>query len=124
MRFISPLALLLAAAIHLLPVSGVLGSDALFKLYRVRFTDPNLIIMMRHRAVLFAVIAGLMLAACHYDGLRAAAYGAGFVSAGSFVVLALLHPGYSQAIARVVYADIVVLVALSGGLIAQLLRGE
>ena len=45
-------ALLLAALIHLVPLAGVLGADTLATLYGLDFSEPNLSILMRHRAVL------------------------------------------------------------------------
>jgi len=120
MRFIPELALLLAAAIHVLPVSAAFSDAALFRLYRVRFSDPNLIVLLRHRAALFGVIAVLMLAACFETTLRHAAFAVGFASASSFVAIAWQVGGYSKAIARVVTADLIALAALAVGFAASL----
>jgi hypothetical protein len=115
MRFIPPLALLLAAAIHLLPVPAALSNGALFKLYRVRFTDPSLIVMLRHRAAIFGILAAFMLAACFDTSLRTAAFAVGFASAASFVAIAWQVGNYNTAIARVVTADLIALAALAIG---------
>jgi hypothetical protein len=120
MHVIPSLGLLLAAAIHLLPVSGAISNERLFKLYRVRFTDPNLIIMMRHRAAMFGIVAALMIAACFDAALRHAAFGVGFASAGSFLVIAWSVGGYSKAISRVVFADVVAVAALAVGFVFSL----
>ena len=61
MRHLISAMLLVVAAIHLLPVTGVLGGDKLTALYGLRFNDPNLFILMRHRAVLFGLL-GLFMA--------------------------------------------------------------
>jgi hypothetical protein len=120
MRFITPLALLLAAAIHLLPVSGAFSNAALFKLYRVQLTDPNLIVLLRHRAAMFGVIAVFMLVACFETSLRPAAFAVGFASATTFIAIAWQVGGYSKAIARVVTADLVALAALAIGFVVSL----
>lgn len=120
MRFIPTVALLLAAAIHSLPVSGALSNAALFRLYRVRFEDPNLIIMMRHRAALFGIVAALLIAACFDANLLYAAFGVGLASACSFLVIAWSVGGYSKAIARVVAADLVAVAALAVGFLCSL----
>lgn len=112
MSIIPQLALLLAAAIHILPVSGAFSNAALVKLYRVRFTEPNLIVLLRHRAAMFGVIAVFMLVACFEPSLQHAAFGVGFASAASFIVIARQVGGYSKAIARVVTADATALAAL------------
>ena len=52
--------LIAVAVIHLIPVKGLLGAEALRTLYQVDVADPNLLILMRHRACLFGVV-GLLL---------------------------------------------------------------
>jgi hypothetical protein len=42
--------------IHQLPLTGVLSVSRLQVLYGVTITDPNLEILMRHRAVLFGIL--------------------------------------------------------------------
>lgn len=54
-------ALLVAALIHLVPLAGVLGGETLARLYGLDVSEPNLSILMRHRAVLFGVL-GVFLA--------------------------------------------------------------
>lgn len=50
----------IVAVIHLLPLAGVLGPQRLQSLYGLAFTEPELVILMQHRAVLF----GLNAASC------------------------------------------------------------
>jgi hypothetical protein len=111
--------LVVAAVIHLLPVAGLLGRDALRRLYGRSFEDPDLEIMMRHRAVLFGLLGALLLYAAAEPRVRGLAYGAGLVSAVSFLVLALSVGGYGEAMRRVVVADVVAVVALIAGAIAE-----
>jgi hypothetical protein len=100
-----------AALIHLLPVSGVLGADRLRALYDVVVNGPDLAILMRHRAVLFAIVGGLLAAAVIRAHLRATALAAGFLSVVSFLALAVTSP-HNAALGRVVVADVVALLAL------------
>ena len=104
--------LIIAGLIHLLPLSGVLGAERLAVLYGQSFDDPNLLIMMRHRAVLFGLLGTLLLAAAFVTWLRPLALGAGLVSVISFILLAKLSPGYNEALRKVVIADWVALVGL------------
>lgn len=116
--------LIVVAIIHLLPLSGVLGADRLEALYGVALDDPNLIILMRHRAVLFGLLgAGLLIAAAR-PALHGAALVAAAVSVASFLALAALAERYDAAIGRVVAADIVAAVAIGIGVGAHLLAGH
>ena len=56
----------IAAAVNLAPVAGVASNRRIESLYQVEVRDPNLAILLRHRALLFG-IAG----AVSYTHLRA-----------------------------------------------------
>ena len=70
MRLLSTIMLALVAVIHLLPVAGVLGVDRLESLYGVALGDPNLQVLMRHRAVLFGLLGGFLLLAAFRQTLQ------------------------------------------------------
>lgn len=108
--------LAIAAIIHLLPLSGVLGSDRLAALYGMSFDDPNLLIMMRHRAVLFGLLGLFLLYAAFNPALQPIAFALGLASAASFLVLAWSVGGYNAALGRVVLADLVAVLCLLIGL--------
>jgi len=115
MRYVVAASLLVAGVIHLLPLSGVLGADRVAVLYNVSIQDPNLAILMRHRAVLFGLLGGFLVVAAFVPALQTAALIAGFVSVVSFLALAWSTGGYNAAIGRVVVADLVALVCLVAG---------
>ena len=104
--------LLVAGVINLLPLPGAFGASALARLYDIRTTDPNLLIMLRHRASVFAIIGALLLGAIWRPELQAAAILAGLASALSLAVIALQTGGYSPALRRVVIADFIAIAAL------------
>lgn len=108
------LALLLAVAgvIHLLPLPGVFGAQALQRLYGITLDDPNLLLLLQHRAVLFGLLGALILGAIRVAAWRPLALGAGLISTTSFLVLALVGAEYSPVLQRVVVADVVALVCL------------
>ena len=124
MRYITTAALLVVAIIHLLPLVGVLGGDRLTALYGVAANEPNLAILMRHRAVLFGLLGVFLLCAAFQPALQPMAFVAGFVSVVSFLVLAWSVGGYNGQVARVVLADWVALAGLIVGLGAFLLKGK
>lgn len=105
-------ALILVGVIHLLPVSGVISAQRLTALYGVSFDDPNLVILMRHRAVLFGLLGLFLVYAAFQPALQSLALIAGFVSVLSFMIIAWSVGGYNDAIQKVVMADVVALVAL------------
>lgn len=104
--------LLVAGIIHLLPLIGVLGGDRLNALYGLALDEPNLQILMRHRAVLFGLLGALLVTAAFVPGLRGLALLGGLISVVSFLLLAWSAPLYNEALRRVVVADWVALACL------------
>jgi hypothetical protein len=117
MKYVVYGALVVAGLVHLLPLSGVLGSRQLASLYGLRFDEPNLSILMRHRAVLFGLIGSFMLWSIFSPALRSAAFVGGIVSVASFTALALTADGYNEQIRRVVLVDAAVFLCLLVGAI-------
>ena len=105
-------ALVVAGVIHLLPVTGALGAERLAALYDVDVGEPNLLILMRHRAVLFGIVGGVLVAAAFVPAWQGLALVVGWVSVLAFLALALTTAGYNARIKRVVVADVVALVCL------------
>ena len=54
---------LLAAAGNLLPALGVISAARLEALYGVPIADANLVVLMRHRAVLLGIVGALLAGA-------------------------------------------------------------
>ena len=115
MRFIVPGALLVVAAIHLLPLLGVVSGSQVASLYGIVVQDPNLEIILRHRAVLFGLLGAFIAYAAFQPQLRSLALIAGAVSVAAFLALAFSVGGYNSAISTVVKADILAAVALAIG---------
>lgn len=116
--------LVVAGIIHLLPLGGVLGAERLTVLYGVAIDDVSLTILMRHRAVLFGLLGALLVLAAFRPNLQPLALAAGFVSAGSFLVIALTGGDYNTSLARVVTADVIALACLGGAGVARLIEGS
>jgi hypothetical protein len=122
MRFIVPAALLLTALIHALPVAGVLGAGKLQALYGIPIEDPNLVLMLRHRAVLFGLLAAFLTHAAFQPELHRLALLGGAISVCTFLALAWSAGDYNAAMTRVVRADVVALVALLIGAVVHVMR--
>lgn len=104
--------LLVAGIIHLLPLSGVLGSERLSALYGLSFAEPNIAILMRHRAVLFGLLGVFIIYAAFRAALQPLALFAGLVSVVSFLWISGSVGSYNELLGRIVVADIVALVCL------------
>lgn len=118
MKYVLPAVLIIVGVIHLLPLSGFLGSDQLASLYGIQFDEPNLAILMRHRAVLFGLLGGFLIYAAFKPAFQLVALSGGFISVLAFLYLAWIVGDYNEQVGRVVTADIVALVCLSIGSIA------
>lgn len=98
-------AFVLAAVVNLLPAVGVMSAARLETMYRVTLASPDLVVLMRHRAVLLAIVGGLLLAAAFRSELRAAALVAGLASILSFVALAAGEQ-QNAALRTITYIDV------------------
>jgi hypothetical protein len=113
MRLVLPAALLLVAAIHLLPLAGVINGSKIASLYGIVVQDPNIEIILRHRAVLFGLLGAFIATAAFRPHLQPLALLAGTVSVAAFLALAFSVGGYNAAIATVVKVDILAALALA-----------
>jgi len=104
--------LIIVGIIHVLPVTGVMGRARLTALYGRSFSDPNLAILMRHRAVLFGLLGAFLIHAAFKPALHELAFIAGFVSVLSFLLLVRSTTGSNAQIQRVYIADLVALACL------------
>ncbi|HMQ02299.1 MAG TPA: hypothetical protein PKD26_00080 [Pyrinomonadaceae bacterium] len=112
MRYLISAALVVSGLIHLMPLVGVLGNERLTALYGLTFDEPNLSILVRHRAVLLGMLGLLFLVSAFRPTLQPLAFFAGFVAVSSFLVLAWLTGEYNAEIGRVFVADVIALICL------------
>jgi hypothetical protein len=110
--------LFVVGIIHVLPLAGVAGAPRLSALYGIPVAEPNLELLLRHRAVLFGVLGGLCIAAAFRPALQGVTLVAAATSVVSFLVLARVVGGYNAQVGHVVAADWVALGALALGAVA------
>jgi hypothetical protein len=122
MRFVVPAVLLLIALIHALPLVGVVSAARVSGLYAIAVQDPNLEILMRHRAVLLGLLAGFLAYAAFHPQLYSLALVAAGVSVVSFLALAFSVGSYNEALSTVVKVDWVALILLVIGTVVHVLR--
>jgi hypothetical protein len=119
MRHFIAATLVVGAMIHLLPLAGVLGAGRLQALYGIAVEEPNLEILLRHRAVLFGVLGVFLLTAAFKPTLQSSAFAAALCSVGAFLAIAALVGSYNALLARVFWVDVVALIVLSAGAAAH-----
>jgi hypothetical protein len=112
LKYLVPASLIVVGVIHLMPLSGALGVGRLNSLYGISITDPDLSILMRHRAVLFGLLGLFCFYAAIKPPLQFIALTAGAISVGSFLYLAYATGGYSEELRRVFIVDVVAAVFL------------
>ena len=116
--------LILVGVIHLLPISGVLGAERLSALYGLSFQEPNISILMRHRAVLFGILGLFFVYAAFQPTLQPLAFAAGFISVISFIGIAWSVGGYNGAVGKIVLADQVALASLLLAVVLYFMTGR
>jgi len=98
------LAFIILAVVHLLPVAPAFSPDALARLYGVAADDTSLLVLLRHRAVLLAIVGVLCVWAALSPSARPAALTAAALNLVSFLVYYALYaspPGPLRTIALV-----------------------
>ena len=113
-KALSTALLIFAALVNLAPVSGVLSADRLQGFYGVAFEDDNLLVLMRHRALLFGVVGGILAASVFHSPLRPIGLVVGLFSMLSFVLVTWLADNYNAELGRIAIIDLVASVALAG----------
>jgi len=104
--------LVIVGLINFLPVVGVLGVQRLESAYGVDLFSNELIILMRHRALLFGILGGFILYAAFVPSYQSAAMIMAAVSMIGFMLFSYSTGGYNQAINAVLIIDIVGVVFL------------
>ncbi len=104
--------LVLVGLMNFYPVIGVLSADTLRNLYGVIILDNDLLILMRHRAVMLGIIGIFMVIAAFRPNLQSAAIIAGLTSMLAFVGLTLGIGDYGDSVNKVMLADVLGSLAL------------
>lgn len=107
--------LVVAGLINTVPALGALSVGKAYAAYGISPGGPDVAVLLRHRAVLFAIIGIGLVVAAFRPNLRAVAIGANALSfAGFLAAVSAEHPVNAE-LARVAIVDIVGLAVLAGG---------
>ncbi|MFF9481577.1 hypothetical protein [Streptomyces sp. NPDC014733] len=114
-RFAAAL-LFLVGVVNLLPGVVAITPSRIGAAYGVAADadgSPDLVLLLRHRAVLLALVGTGLLCAAFLSSLRVPAMAAGGVSMGTFLLFARVTPALNGATMRVARIDLAALVRLA-----------
>lgn len=112
--------LIVVGLVNLAPLVGVLSQSQLFRLYGVAIENQDLLVMMRHRAVLLGLVGATLIAAAWVPGLRVAACLIGLVSMISYMVLVAGAGSVNAPLLKIAFIDAVATLALALAFVAVL----
>lgn len=111
--------LLAVGAINALPAIGMVSGARLQALYDISLTDHNLLVLLRHRALLFGLLGGAVLASVFLPAWRLPAMAAALISMVSFLALAWPPEAASASLRKVFWIDAALSLALLPALVLQ-----
>ncbi len=112
MELFVKLVLAYVALIHLLPGLGLLGGERLLALYGVSPDEPNLQILLRHRAVFFAMLGTGVAVSIFMTAWRPAMIGVALISLVTFLIVVWVEGGANAALRRAFWIDVVAILGL------------
>lgn len=112
--------LILVGLINFYPAVGVFSAETLSGLYGIDVQSSELLILLRHRAVLFGLLGAFIIYSAFKPTLQGWAILSGLASMLSFIALALLVGNYGAGIRKVVIADTVASAGLAAILCLRL----
>ncbi|PKA99618.1 hypothetical protein B0O79_3335 [Flavobacteriaceae bacterium MAR_2009_75] len=106
------ISLLTTGGINILPSILAFLPEKISKSYGIEIPNVNFELLLRHRAVLFGIVGGIMIYAAISKKYYATSVTVGLISMFSFIVLYFLMDGVNTALERVMQIDIVAVVFL------------
>ncbi len=98
--------LFIVGAINFLPVIGVLSAAKLSSAYSVDLVGNDIIILMRHRALLFGIIGGFVLFSVFRPAYQSVAMIMAAISMVGFLYFVWAAGDYNDSISRIAMIDL------------------
>jgi len=112
MTKIIPVLLFIVGMINFMPVIGILSAAKLSQAYSIELISNDLIILMRHRALLFGLVGGFILYSVFAPSYRSAAMVMAAISMIGFLYFIWAVGDYNESLFKVAIIDIVGIVCL------------
>ncbi len=123
MENIFRISLLIAGIINILPSFITFLPDKIRDSYGIDIIDSNYELLLRHRAVLFAIVGGIMIYAAITKNNYSLALITGMVSMCSFILLYFLVDGpINEELRKIMLIDIAGIVILALGYACYLMK--
>lgn len=116
--------LLAVGALNALPAVGLISAERLQALYGLDIGDDGLLLLMRHRALLFALLGGFVLASVFVRDWRLPAMAAALASMLGYLALGWPAETLGPALRKVFWIDAALCLALLPALVLQWLCPE
>jgi hypothetical protein len=104
--------LVIVGLVNVAPVIGVLGPESLGRLYGFAGPEGDLLILMRHRALLFGIVGAFILCSAFKQRLQPAAMLMAAVSMLGYMLLVFLADEPGAKLYRVALIDLIACVPL------------
>lgn len=108
--------------INFAPVIGLLSAAKLESAYGIAVKEPNLTILLRHRALLFGLLGGFILYSAFNPALQPIAFVLGFVAMLGFIVLCWQTGDVNPLLRKIATVDVVGSVLLFAALVVRVTR--
>jgi hypothetical protein len=119
----SSILLFVVGVINLLPVMGVLSVAKLSQAYAIALDSNDIVILMRHRALLFGIVGGFILYSLFVPGYQPAAMVMAAVSMVGYVFFLWQQGDSNAALRKVMVVDIVGILCLAGAAMLKTISG-
>jgi hypothetical protein len=104
--------LVLVGLINFYPLIGVVSNETVSNLYQINVPNNDILVLLRHRAVLFGLLGAFIVYAAFKPELQWWVIAVGLISMLSFIVIALLVGDYGAGVRKVFIADVIASIGL------------
>tara|TARA_R110001583_G_C5362111_1_gene381690 strand:+ start:71 stop:442 length:372 start_codon:yes stop_codon:yes gene_type:complete len=112
METIFRISLFIAGGINILPSILVFLPEKISKSYGIEIPNVDFELLLRHRAVLFGIVGGLMIYSAILKKYYSISVTVGLISMISFIILYFLMNGINAELEKVMKIDLVAVVIL------------
>ena len=117
METIFRITLFAAGAINILPSILAFLPEKISNSYGIELPNVNFELLLRHRAVLFAIVGGLMVYSAVSKNFYSISVTVGLISMISFIILYFLMNGINPELEKVMKIDLIAVIVLLVGFI-------